>query len=164
MKKKPDKVLTLCFVCDYVRSEIFLALKKSRFGEGKLNGYGGKVRPGRKIETEAIRELKAESMLVAKKIKEVGLVYFKFLDSGKEFECHIYLVDIADCKGQPKETKEMGPPECFGMNEKSMPFDRMWPGDRLFFPFIFEGQDFHGWILYDNPVDKNVLNYKLSPC
>jgi len=164
MKKEPDKVMTLCFVCDYLRSEIIFALKKSRLGEGLLNGYGGKVRPGKGIELEAKRELKAESTLVASKMRKIGVVFYEFLDNGKLFECHIFLVDIADCKGQPKETKEMGPPERYKMDMNFIPNDRMWQGDKFILPYIFDGQDFHGWIFYDNPDEKNVLNHKLSVC
>lgn len=36
-------------------SRILLGLKKKGFGEGKWNGFGGKVETGESIETAAIR-------------------------------------------------------------------------------------------------------------
>jgi len=159
MKNKPDKVFTLCFVCK--DSKILLAPKKSRWGAGLINAYGGKVRNGRDIEAEARRELKAESCISAVKMKQVGFMTFKFLDSGKEFECHYFRVD--EFKGVPKETKEMGPPQWYKMNMKSIPFEQMWEGDKLWFPFFLRGEDFHGWILYDNTQEKKVINHKIAP-
>jgi len=162
MEKKPDKVMTLCFV--HNDSQVLLARKKSRLGAGLLNGYGGKVREGKDIESEAKRELKAESGLRAAKMRKIGVVQFEFLDNGKLFECHYYLVDIADCKGQSKETKEMGPPEWYKRDKDSIPYSQMWSGDKLWFPYFIAGQDFHGWILYDNAEEKNVLNHRISSC
>lgn len=157
MEKKPDKVFTLCFVCR--GSEVLLALKKSRFGAGLINGYGGKVREGREIDVEGKRELKAESGLLALKMRQVGFMIFEFLDSRKVFECHYFRVD--EFKGVPKETKEMGPPQWYKMDMKSMPFEQMWEGDKLWFPFFLRGEDFHGWILYDNTREKRVVNHRI---
>ena len=159
MKDKPDKVFTLCFVCR--GSDVLLATKKSRFGAGLINVYGGKVRDGREIEAEAKRELKAESGISALKMRQVGFMIFKFLDSGKVFECYFFRID--EFKGVPKETKEMGPPQWYKMDMKSIPFGQMWEGDRLWFPFFLRGEDFKGWILYNNTQEKKVLNYRIVP-
>jgi ADP-ribose pyrophosphatase YjhB (NUDIX family) len=162
MKKTSDKIFTLCFVRN--DSQVLLARKKSRWGAGRLNGYGGKARAGKDIEAEAKRELKAESGLVALKMRKIGLVYFEFLDNEKVFNCHYYSVHIADCKGQPKETKEMGSPQWYKMDMNFIPHKQMWPGDINWLPYFIAGQDFHGWILYDNAEEKNVLNHKILPC
>lgn len=159
MKEKPDKILTLCLVCR--DSKVLLALKKSRFGAGLINGYGGKVREGREIEDEAKRELKTESGLLALKMRQIGFLLFKFLDTGKVFECHLFRVDKS--KGVPKETKEMGQPHWYQMDMKSIPFGQMWEGDKFWFPFFLRGEDFHGWILYNNKEDKKAINHKIAP-
>lgn len=158
MEKKPDKVFTLCFV--YRGQDVLLAPKKSRLGAGLINGYGGKVRDGRDAEDEAKRELKAESTLSALKMRQVGFMIFKFLDSEKVFECYYFRVD--EFKGVPKETKEMGPPQWYKMEMESIPFGQMWEGDKLWFPFFLRGEDFHGWILYNNTQEKEVVNHRIA--
>jgi 8-oxo-dGTP diphosphatase / 2-hydroxy-dATP diphosphatase len=48
------KALTLLFVRNNF-NEILLGLKKRGFGEGKWNGFGGKVNPTETITDAAIR-------------------------------------------------------------------------------------------------------------
>ena len=48
-----NKVLTLAFVRDSCR--ILLGLKKRGFGEGRWNGFGGKVQKGESIKDGAKR-------------------------------------------------------------------------------------------------------------
>ena len=50
------KALTLLFVRNNF-NEILLGLKKRGFGEGKWNGFGGKVNPTETITDAAIRYL-----------------------------------------------------------------------------------------------------------
>ena len=49
----PNKVLTLAFVRE--KAQILLGLKKRGFGEGRWNGFGGKVKPGEGIEAATKR-------------------------------------------------------------------------------------------------------------
>ena len=48
-----NKVLTLAFVRESTR--VLLGLKKRGFGEGRWNGFGGKVQLGETIEAGAVR-------------------------------------------------------------------------------------------------------------
>lgn len=48
-----NKVLTLAFIRE--TSRILLGLKKKGFGEGRWNGFGGKVEPGETIHEAAVR-------------------------------------------------------------------------------------------------------------
>ena len=53
MNRPPNKLLTLLFVLK--PGQVLLGLKKRGFGEGRWNGFGGKVQPDEAIEEAAIR-------------------------------------------------------------------------------------------------------------
>ncbi|CAN0403706.1 unnamed protein product, partial [Ectocarpus sp. 8 AP-2014] len=50
---------------DHDANEILLGMKKRGFGEGKWNGFGGKVESGESVEEAAKRELMEEAGLTA---------------------------------------------------------------------------------------------------
>lgn len=159
MGKRPDKIFTLCLVVRGGR-EVLLSRKKSRFGAGLLNGYGGKVREGKEIEAEAKRELKAESGLAALKMVEVGFLVFKFQKEGKIYYCYFYRVD--EFKGKLKETKEMEMGQWFKMKKRSIPFNQMWEGDRLWMSYFLAGKKFYGWVVYNNTEKKKVIDHFIT--
>ena len=54
----PKKLLTLVFLRE--GEKVLLGMKKRGFGEGKWNGFGGKVEAGETIIEAAAREVKEE--------------------------------------------------------------------------------------------------------
>lgn len=70
------QILTLCMVYDNKR--ILLGMKKRGFGSGRWNGFGGKIEADESIETAALRELKEEVGLEAKRIDKRAVLTFKF--------------------------------------------------------------------------------------
>ena len=48
-----NKLLTLVLVCN--ETQVLLGMKKRGFGEGRWNGFGGKVESGETITEAAIR-------------------------------------------------------------------------------------------------------------
>ena len=56
-----NKVLTLAFVRESTR--ILLGLKKRGFGQGRWNGFGGKVQAGETIEAGAVRYILAPQLI-----------------------------------------------------------------------------------------------------
>ena len=77
MKPNP-KVLTLVYIIK--DSQILLGLKKRGFGQGKWNGFGGKVQVGETILDGAIREVEEECGLVLKpeEVNQLGVIDFEF--------------------------------------------------------------------------------------
>ena len=53
------KILTLCIINR--GNEVLLGMKKKGFGQGKWNGFGGKVMPHEEIEDAARREVFEEA-------------------------------------------------------------------------------------------------------
>ncbi|KAJ2757886.1 hypothetical protein IWQ56_006147 [Coemansia nantahalensis] len=135
----PHRLYTLVFPMDSARSRVLLGMKKRGFGSGKLNGFGGKVEPAETVEQGAIRELAEESGLVAAAAARCGLLLFYFEDSPVAMEVHVF--QAREYSGVPVETDEMRP-EWFGVD--SMPFDRMWADDHIWWPLMMRGDLFVG--------------------
>ncbi len=141
------KLLTLLLI--YKNDQILLGLKKRGFGMGKWNGFGGKVDKSESIEDATKRELFEESGLVVNSMEKIGLT--EFVWQGKEgdvWEVHIFASN--DFVGTPEETEEMKP-QWFD-NDK-IPFEKMWPDDKFWFPLFLTGKKFEGRFLYDDKND-----------
>lgn len=126
--------------------EILLGFKKRGFGEGRWNGFGGKVEEGETIEVAAIRELQEEAGIEASALQKVGVLDFSFENDPKVLEVHVF--KILDFTGSPVESEEMRP-EWFKFSE--IPFDEMWSDDVYWVPLLLEGKSFRGKFLFDKP-------------
>jgi 8-oxo-dGTP diphosphatase/2-hydroxy-dATP diphosphatase len=129
-------------------------MKKRGFGAGRWNGFGGKVQKGETIEKAAKRELQEEAGVVAKKIERLGIVDFEFRNNSEILEVHIFKGH--GIEGKLQESEEMKP-RWFHINE--MPFEKMWPDDKHWFPLFLEGKKFRGKFLFDE--NDNILNMNL---
>ncbi len=130
------KVLTLCVVRN--DTHILLGKKKRGFGEGRWNGFGGKVQPGETVEEAARRELREECGLEASVLEKRGVLNFEFATLPDRLEVHVY--DVLSYRGEPVESEEMQP-AWFRLTD--IPFDEMWPDDRHWLPVFLEGRDVH---------------------
>ena len=114
------KIMTLC--CIYNDKRILLGMKKRGFGEGRWNGFGGKVHKGETIEEAAKRELIEEACIKVDKIDKRGVLLFEFEGNPEKLEMHIFSSNTFE--GEPMETEEMKPQWFL---EKDIPFDQTWP-------------------------------------
>lgn len=144
-------ILTLCFVAESDR--VLLAMKKRGFGEGRWNGFGGKVQEGESLEDAAKRELYEESGLVAQVLEKRGVVNFAFQDGSRSRQVHIFRV--LEFTGVALETEEMRP-QWFAKDE--IPYTDMWPEDTSWLPMYFDGNKFYGKYLYDKPTSPTSTN------
>lgn len=132
------KVATLCFI--EKDGQILLAMKKRGHGQGRWNGYGGKVEADESVEEALVRELYEESSLEALEFEKRGYIFFKNeYEDNMDLEVHIFA--ITRFEGQPVETEEMSP-RWFAKEE--VPFDEMWPSDRKWFPIYLDDYKFVG--------------------
>lgn len=129
-----------------------------QFGRGRLNGFGGDVELGEAIEGAARREFKEESGFKIVSMEKRAIIRFFFeSDPGTVREVHVFRV--FDCQGEPTGSQEMTTQQ-FSLAEVEGLYERMWPGDRLWFPIFLEEKKFQGRVLYDNPENKKVIEKK----
>ena len=147
--KKP---LTLCIV--HKDDKVLLGLKKRGFGEGRWNGFGGKLEEGETIEEAAKREMFEESGLTVEDINKCGILEFRVLGDTEILEVHIF--KALDFEGKPVESDEMKP-DWFGVDE--LPLSDMWPDDEHWFPLFLKGKKFKGKFLFDDKI--NILEKEL---
>ncbi|OGG61048.1 hypothetical protein A3C87_01980 [Candidatus Kaiserbacteria bacterium RIFCSPHIGHO2_02_FULL_49_34] len=132
------KQLTLCLIHTHPR--VLLGMKKRGFGEGRFNGFGGKVDEGETIEDAARREVLEECGLSVHNLEKRGILEFSFEKNPEEIlEVHIF--HTAHFEGEPQETEEMLP-EWFTV--ESIPYTEMWPDDIYWMPMFFAGKHFKG--------------------
>ena len=154
---RTTKKLTLVFPFRKEEGRILLGMKKRGFGAGKYNGFGGKVEGSETIEEGAVRELVEECSLVASLLCKHGIINFKQVHLPDETaEVHVYV--CSEWTGDPIETEEMQP-QWFEI--KDIPFDMMWPDDRIWLPRFLEGAYFRATFSFDEQ-NKTILDYCLE--
>jgi 8-oxo-dGTP diphosphatase / 2-hydroxy-dATP diphosphatase len=142
-KTLKPKLLTLCLTLN--GDKILLGMKKRGWGEGRWNGFGGKLEGEETLIEGAKREMLEESGLIVEELEEVGSIEFDFLDNNKFLDVHFF--NILKYKGELVESEEMKP-EWF--NVEDIPFNKMWPDDQLWMPLFLEKKKFSGRILFRN--------------
>lgn len=147
------KLLTLCLVLD--GKNVLLGMKKRGWGEGRWNGFGGKVEQGEEIEEAARRELFEEAGIHAYDLNKKGVVEFEYLDTGDNMEVHIFMA--CDYTGSPVESEEMFPK---WFNVQEIPFDQMWPDDLYWLPVFLKNKNFKGKFVFENK-DK-IISHELE--
>ena len=147
------KILTLCII--HQHPKILLGMKKRGHGEGKWNGFGGKVEQRETIEEAARRETKEEAGVEIKEMNKLGVLEFKYQDGSGNMEVHIFYVK--EFRGSPAESEEMKP-RWFDVNE--IPYNQMWPDDKYWLPMFLDGKKFKGKFLFDK--SNEIISYALS--
>lgn len=125
-------------------NEVLLGHKKIGFGAGYWNAFGGKVEPGETVEEGARRELLEEAGIEWVAGEPRGLLTCSFTN-GSQLDIHLFVV--TDFRGEPVETEEMHPA---WVSLAAVPYDAMWPADRLWFPAVLAGNTVQARITYDD--------------
>lgn len=141
------KLLTLCLIQQ--GDTILLGKAKRGKGEGKWNGFGGKVEDGESIEDATKREVLEECGLAVSDLKKVGVLDFTLPEEEKIWQVHIFKTE--HFTGELIETEEMAP-QWFPATE--IPFDSMWADDEYWFPLFLQGKQFAGRFVFN---DEHVI-------
>ncbi len=137
-------------------SEILLAMKKRGFGAGKWNAPGGKLEPGETPEQGAIRECIEEVGVMARDLQKIGELDF-IMKHEPKFNHYAHIFFTKNWDGEPHETEEMRP-QWFA--HQDIPYDTMWPDDKLWIPLMLEGKTFRGSFTTDR--DDQIVSYDIE--
>ncbi len=135
--------------------KILLGIKKRGFGEGRWNGFGGKIKEGETIEDALKREFLEEVEIKIIEFEPAGVLNFHFADKPLQPEVHIFRV--IKYSGEPVESEEMRP-EWFDLDKT--PYDSMWPSDPLWLPQFLAGEKFSGEVHFaeDGSISSHTIN------
>lgn len=153
MENINKKILTLCII--QRNDKVLLGMKKRGFGQGRWNGFGGKVKEGESIIDAMNRELFEEVGINTQDFQQLGILDFSWKEKSEILRVHIF--KAGDFTGEPEESEEMKP-EWFHINE--IPFQEMWQDDKYWFPLFLENKKFQGKFLFDDA--DNILDYSLD--
>ncbi len=152
------QLATLCFLTvGDPPHKILLGLKKTGLGEGKFNGYGGKVEDGEEVETAVMRELFEESgiQITSEQLIKAGVLTFK--ESGKQdWETHVYVVPL--WQGTAVESREMAH-HWFTLD--NIPYGQMWEDDQYWLPHVLAGKTVVATFCFDKN-DKLMPNMEID--
>lgn len=150
------KILTIVLVLK--EEKVLLGLKKRGFGEGRWNGFGGKVEGGETILEAAKRELREEAGIEAGELDKVGLLDFSF-ESDTELKLKVHVFVTSSYTGEISESEEMRP-QWFDYTD--IPYDEMWPDDAFWLPLVLEGKLIEGSFHFDAPASLTHVATNLS--
>ena len=117
--------------------------KKRGFGQGKINGPGGRIEPGETPRQAAIREVQEEICVTPTGVEECGELFFQFQDG---FSIHGVVFRADGFEGELDETEEAEP---FWVSHDEIPYARMWADDVHWLPLVLVGRSFTGRFLFD---------------
>ncbi|MBT4870656.1 MAG: NUDIX domain-containing protein [Candidatus Diapherotrites archaeon] len=142
--------------------KILLGMKKRGFGEGKWNGFGGKVNTDESIEEAAAREMEEEAGIIIDKNKmekcaELNFT-FPFVPKEKAFDQLVHVFVVKEWEGEPKESEEMLP-KWFLKNE--LPYESMWNDDAIWLPKILNGEKLKADFVFDKD-NETIAKHTLS--
>lgn len=116
---------------------------------GKYNGLGGHMERDESASDCIVREIKEEAGIDVLEMKLRGTVNWN--DFGPKHEDWMgFIFLITKYSGTPFTENEEGTLHWMDISE--LPNLPMWSGDKLFLPYIFDGDErvFHGYMTYDN--------------
>ena len=125
------------------KGEILLGMKKRGLGIGRWNGFGGKVETGESLEQAAARELNEESGLQSAELIQAGILALHYPHIGTYIKAVVFYTN--QFNGEQVETSEMQPR---WFETSSIPFNQMWPDDKLWLPLMLAGKKFEANFIF----------------
>ncbi len=155
------KLATLCYVRDGGKTLMLHRIKKANdMHAGKWNGLGGKFLPGETPEQCAIREVQEESGLTMINPRLCGVLTFPGFSNDEDWYCFLFV--------SHQFTGELidSPEGVLAWIDDTALLDLpLWPGDRIFIPWLDVDAFFSGRFTYLNGQlqDHDVVFYRSQP-
>lgn len=163
MDKKTNQLLRKTTLAYLVKGDkVLLAMKKKGFGEGKLNGVGGKVKEteGETVEQALVRETLEEIGVKPLSYERKAILKFFFPEAPQDqnWNQKVYVFLIDKWEGEPKESDEMKP---YWMPFAKLPYQQMWADDPYWLPKVLAGENVQGEFSFNSEggVISHSVNY-----
>lgn len=139
------KLATLCYVQRGGQTLMVHRVKKQNdMHQGKWNGLGGKLDPGESPEECAIREVYEESGLICRRPRLRGVITFPAFDEIDDWYTFLFTLD--NFEGELIDSPEG---DLAWIDDDKLLDLNLWPGDRVFLPWIFQDRIFSAKFVYD---------------
>jgi len=151
---KPSKKLTNAYLVVNDGKTLLLGLKKRGFGEGKVNGFGGKVDEDREsIREAAIREMREESGVVLEDMFLTAVLLYDY--PLKQSTMEVYVYKATKYSGEIAESEEMSPR---WVEASDLNFAEMWADDPFWMDKLLrsEKRQFVGWFDFSDDMSRVV--------
>lgn len=127
--------------------EVLLGLKKRGFGQGRLNGVGGKLEPGESVEAAAIRETEEEIGVRLTKMERVATIVFDNLYyKGVPERNMMHVFFGLEWEGEPVESDEIEP---HWTKIADLDYSKMWCDDEHWYPYVLAGKKVEAWFHFN---------------
>ena len=138
----PKKIIATLTIVEDVKNSRLLMIKHNRgVNNGFFNFQGGKLDKGESAQDGAIREVKEETGLEIKNLKNIGLLDFPTMN----FEVYVFYTD--QFSGDLIENAEEA--NVFWQDKENVPIDQMRDADKIWVPVALSGQDVNYRFFYD---------------
>ena len=137
--------------------EILLAMKKRGFGANWWNGVGGKPDGEETMDQTTVRECQEEIGVTPLSFQQVALLDFVFPDSKTDWNQRVHVFVCDKWQDEPTETEEMAP-KWFKLSD--IPYDQMWPDDRIWLPEVLAGHTVGATFVFDEQGE--IVSHQLS--
>ncbi|MBV7332694.1 8-oxo-dGTP diphosphatase [Chloroflexi bacterium TSY] len=138
------KLATLCYIQHNNKTLMLHRIKKENdMHEGKWNGLGGKLEAGETPEECAIREIQEESGLTISNPLVRGFLTFPAFDGLDDW--YVFVITASEFTGQLIDSTEG---ELAWIDDDKLLDLNLWPGDRIFIPWLKQDRFFSGKFVY----------------
>ncbi len=146
-------------ICEIIKDNRILLQHKAlgRFGEGKWNGPGGKLKQDETPTQGVIREVSEETGLTILDPALIGEIDFYFGEKPEpDWETYIFRASKYSGVLTPSDEGEL---RWFNLDE--IPYSDMWQDDEYWLPALIEGKRFNGTFWF-NEDGTELMRHRLD--
>jgi 8-oxo-dGTP diphosphatase len=138
------KLATLCYLRRDGKTLMLYRTRPGDYHQGKWNGLGGKLAPGESPEDCVRREVLEESGLAVTRMDLRGVITFPMFDGQDDW--YVFVYTITEFAGEVRASLEG---ELAWIDDDRLLDLNLWPGDRVFLPWLESSRLFSAKFRYE---------------